>query len=108
MGIETMTSSRSSSFLDDSPAGPPNSLPSGLSVVVPVYNSQDTLSELVERLSSVLPGLVEMDATVFEVILVNDGSRDESWEESREGSSAGSWAGGCGWFWLGSTGAMNR
>jgi undecaprenyl-phosphate 4-deoxy-4-formamido-L-arabinose transferase len=46
-----------------------------LSVVVPVYNSQHTLSDLMERLSTVLTELV----VDFEVILVNDGSRDESW-----------------------------
>ncbi len=46
------------------------------SVVVPVYNSQQILPVLVERLERVLPGL----AACFEVILVNDGSRDGSWQ----------------------------
>ncbi|HSO27699.1 MAG TPA: glycosyltransferase family 2 protein [Anaerolineales bacterium] len=50
------------------------SLPT-LSIVVPVYNSAATLDELVARLETVLPGL----AGEFEIILVNDGSRDESW-----------------------------
>jgi undecaprenyl-phosphate 4-deoxy-4-formamido-L-arabinose transferase len=52
-------------------------LPPGVSVVVPVYNSQATLRTLVERLEGVLtsaPG-----AGAFEVVLVNDASRDESW-----------------------------
>jgi glycosyltransferase involved in cell wall biosynthesis len=44
------------------------------SVVIPVYNSEHTLVELVSRLSSVLPELFSQ----YEVILVNDGSRDES------------------------------
>lgn len=46
-----------------------------LSVVVPVYNSEGTLEELAERLEGVLSQL----ASCFEVILVNDGSRDRSW-----------------------------
>jgi undecaprenyl-phosphate 4-deoxy-4-formamido-L-arabinose transferase len=44
------------------------------SVVIPVYNSEDTLVELVSRLSSILPGLF----SDYEVILVNDGSQDNS------------------------------
>lgn len=51
------------------------SLKPGISVVVPVYNSAATLDELVRRLEQVLPGL----AKEYELILVNDGSRDESW-----------------------------
>ena len=45
-----------------------------ISVVVPVYNSQGTLAELVQRLQTVLSNLT----TAFEIILVNDGSRDRS------------------------------
>ena len=45
------------------------------SVVVPVYNSEENLTRLVERLAVVLPTVAE----AFEVILVNDGSRDGSW-----------------------------
>lgn len=48
----------------------------GLSVVVPVCNSQGSLHLLIERLEPVLAGLTPH----FEVILVNDGSRDQSWE----------------------------
>lgn len=47
-----------------------------VSVVVPVFNGARTLKELVERLKSVLSGYNE----AFEIILVNDGSRDSSWE----------------------------
>lgn len=47
----------------------------GLSVVVPVYNSEQTLRPLVQQLESVLPSLVP----AFEVVLVNDCSRDQSW-----------------------------
>lgn len=48
---------------------------SSLSVVVPVYNSEASLPELIQQLSVVLPTLADQ----FEVILVNDGSRDKSW-----------------------------
>jgi glycosyltransferase involved in cell wall biosynthesis len=47
----------------------------GISVVVPVYNSAVTLCELTSELAAVLPGLSKK----FEVILINDGSQDESW-----------------------------
>ena len=46
------------------------------SVVIPVYNSAETLTPLAERLARVLPQVAEN----FEVILVNDGSPDESWQ----------------------------
>jgi undecaprenyl-phosphate 4-deoxy-4-formamido-L-arabinose transferase len=47
----------------------------GISVVVPVYNSENSLRELVSRLVSAL-GPTGME---YEIILVNDGSRDGSW-----------------------------
>ena len=53
------------------------SLKSGISVVVPVYNSEKMLEELVQRLGSALDGL----GLDYEIILVNDGSRDQSWRE---------------------------
>jgi undecaprenyl-phosphate 4-deoxy-4-formamido-L-arabinose transferase len=46
-----------------------------ISVVVPVYNSELTLPELVKRLQPVLTGV----AREYELVLVNDGSRDQSW-----------------------------
>ncbi len=45
-------------------------------VVIPVYNSHATLPILTERLAAVLPGAADR----FEVVLVNDGSQDGSWE----------------------------
>lgn len=46
-----------------------------LSIVIPVYNSERSLPEVVERVHEVLS-----TADVrFEIILVNDGSRDGSW-----------------------------
>lgn len=60
----------------------PNSLltpserqPESLSIVVPVYNSRDSLPELCRRLNAVLPSL----ASGSEIVLVNDGSIDDSW-----------------------------
>src|SRR5215469_9773527 len=47
-----------------------------VSVVIPVYNSAATLATLLERLAPALTGL----ASSYEVILVNDGSRDASWK----------------------------
>jgi glycosyltransferase involved in cell wall biosynthesis len=47
----------------------------GLSIVVPVFNSEESLPKLLQELSSELPQL----AHTYEVILVNDGSRDGSW-----------------------------
>lgn len=49
---------------------------SGVSVVIPVYNSSDILPQLVTRLGEVLSGLTE----IYELILINDGSCDKSWE----------------------------
>jgi undecaprenyl-phosphate 4-deoxy-4-formamido-L-arabinose transferase len=47
-----------------------------VSVVVPVYNGSDTLPMLVEEVGKVLPGVAEE----FELVLVNDGSPDHSWQ----------------------------
>jgi len=47
-----------------------------VSVIVPVYNSQGTLRELVERLTAALTPLCPQ----YEIILINDGSRDQSWQ----------------------------
>jgi undecaprenyl-phosphate 4-deoxy-4-formamido-L-arabinose transferase len=47
-----------------------------ISVIVPVYNSQDGL----EALSSRLCGVLEDYSDHYEIVFVNDGSRDASWE----------------------------
>jgi dolichol-phosphate mannosyltransferase len=47
-----------------------------LSVVVPVFNEEANLPELHRRLASVLPGVVDS----HEILFVDDGSRDRSWE----------------------------
>jgi undecaprenyl-phosphate 4-deoxy-4-formamido-L-arabinose transferase len=47
-----------------------------VSVIVPVYNSDTIISDLVARLEPVLAANYDS----YELILVNDGSRDASWE----------------------------
>jgi undecaprenyl-phosphate 4-deoxy-4-formamido-L-arabinose transferase len=51
-------------------------LRSSISVVVPVFNSEGTLGELVSRLKTILSQF----AAEWEIILVNDGSQDGSWQ----------------------------
>lgn len=46
-----------------------------LSIVVPVYNSAGTLASLLERLTQTIGTLTQS----YEIILVDDGSRDDSW-----------------------------
>src|SRR6266540_3528574 len=61
---------------DDAPAieiGPK------ISIVVPVYRSADGLEELVTRIKSAFSRL----GYSYELILVNDGSPDDSWAEIR-------------------------
>jgi len=52
----------------------------GISVVIPVYNSEAILPELIARLTSAVPRVAQQ----YEVILINDGSRDVSWEVIRD------------------------
>ncbi len=47
-----------------------------ISIVIPVYNSAATLVQLHARLSAVLGGMGKR----YEILLVDDGSRDASWE----------------------------
>lgn len=51
----------------------------GISVVVPVYNSEASLENLVSRLGPVLAAISDR----VELILVDDGSKDESWDVIR-------------------------
>lgn len=50
-------------------------LADGISIVVPVYNSEATLAELASRVEAAVRPI----APRYEMILVNDGSRDASW-----------------------------
>jgi glycosyltransferase involved in cell wall biosynthesis len=53
-----------------------NPLNKSVSIIVPVYNSEGSLSALVAEVHSVLDPL----GMPYEMILVNDGSRDQSWQ----------------------------
>ena len=54
---------------------PNMNLLTGISVVIPVYNSEKSLHLLIERLQPVLSAVHDN----YELILVNDGSHDNSW-----------------------------
>lgn len=61
-------------------------LKGGVSVVIPCYNSSLTIEELVKRIRAVLEGM----SVGHEIILVNDGSMDGTWEKIRELAAADS------------------
>ena len=56
-----------------------------LSLIVPIYNETKLITELYSRLNPVLEGIEGMD---FEVVLVDDGSSDGSWDQMAELSAA--------------------
>jgi undecaprenyl-phosphate 4-deoxy-4-formamido-L-arabinose transferase len=58
-----------------------------LSIVVPVYNSETSLRPLIARLKPALDALTAK----YELILVNDGSRDASWSVVQELASTHGW-----------------
>ena len=59
----------------------------GVSVVIPVFNSEASLPLLVERLAAVLTAL----QLPFEAVFVNDGSRDNSWTVIQELAARHPW-----------------
>jgi glycosyltransferase involved in cell wall biosynthesis len=61
-----------------------------ISVVVPVYNGSDSLPALVNALGSVLPTV----AKKYELVLVNDGSPDQSWQVITQLAKAYPWVRG--------------
>jgi undecaprenyl-phosphate 4-deoxy-4-formamido-L-arabinose transferase len=61
-----------------------------ISVVVPVFNGENSLRELASRLGAVLRPLCKN----FELILVNDGSEDRSWETITELAAKHDWVRG--------------
>jgi glycosyltransferase involved in cell wall biosynthesis len=67
-----------------------SNMPAGISVVVPVYNSQDSLAPLLTRLEPVLRAA----NAPFEVLLVNDGSKDTSWQVITELAARQEWVRG--------------
>ncbi|MBU0704051.1 MAG: glycosyltransferase family 2 protein [Chloroflexi bacterium] len=52
----------------------------GLSIVIPLYNSAEILPHLLDRLEAALPEI----ACEYEIILVNDGSGDDTWARVQE------------------------
>jgi len=61
-----------------------------ISVVVPVYNSELILPTLIQRLEPALASL----SSKYEVVLVNDGSRDQSWKVIQEQARSHPWVRG--------------
>jgi len=62
----------------------------GISVVVPVFNSESICAELIARLGKVLPALTSR----YEVLLINDGSCDASWPQIRALAEEYAWVRG--------------
>ncbi|MHC4176799.1 MAG: glycosyltransferase family 2 protein, partial [Planctomycetota bacterium] len=62
--------------LDVSHDAKPGDVCAGISVVVAVFNSEKSLGVLVQQLGDVLSKLSGLN----EVLLINDGSRDQSWQ----------------------------
>lgn len=54
--------------------------PLGISVVVPVFNSERSLVQVVERIERTL----DQTGSEYEIVLVNDGSHDRSWQKIQE------------------------
>lgn len=54
-----------------------------LSVVIPAYNEEDGIREIAERVLAVAPALREAGVEHFELIVVDDGSRDRTAEIAR-------------------------
>ena len=52
-----------------------------ISVVIPVFDEEDSLRELVSRLKPVLEA---SSPNGYEIVFVDDGSRDKSWERIKE------------------------
>ncbi|MBN1472283.1 MAG: glycosyltransferase family 2 protein [Syntrophaceae bacterium] len=51
--------------------------PGKISILIPVFNNQNVLVELHKRLIQVLPQVCD----TYEIVLVDDGSKDDSWAE---------------------------
>ncbi len=53
-----------------------------LSVVSPCYNEEESIGELYRRLVAACRDVADPDT--YEIVLVNDGSRDSTWERMQE------------------------
>jgi dolichol-phosphate mannosyltransferase len=61
-----------------------------LSIVIPVYNEQDSLAELLSRIDSI----ARQHSFELDVLLIDDGSSDNSWSKIEELSQKFPWARG--------------
>ncbi len=59
----------------------------GVSVVIPAYNSEASIPALVQRLGTMLAAR----GGAYEVVIVNDGSRDRTWEVILEQATTHPW-----------------
>lgn len=59
---------------------PHDNIAPDVSVVIPIFNEQDSIAPLCAALHAVLPGM----GRSYEVVLVDDGSSDGSWDKLRE------------------------
>lgn len=78
VGVESARTLEAHEFRDarrDSPLNQDTQSPGCLSVVIPVYNEQDTLEDLVARVRELGKALEPIE---LEVVAVDDGSRDDS------------------------------
>ena len=48
-----------------------------LSIIIPVFNSEDTLEEVITRIVKVM----NSEDLPYEIILIDDASTDNSWEK---------------------------
>ena len=53
-----------------------------ISIIIPVYNSEQILEELIERINNVLKQIYLKESS--EIIMVNDFSMDGSWEKIKD------------------------
>ena len=51
-----------------------------LSIVVPCYNEEESLGELHRRVSLVCHKYADAGNKTYEIVLINDGSKDQTWQ----------------------------
>ena len=55
-----------------------------LSVIIPAYNEE----KMIPKTAEVIAGLLEAEKTDYEILFINDGSRDHTWEKICEAGAA--------------------
>ena len=63
----------------------PDNFPKDISVVISLYNENESLPELVRRIRDVM----KANGFSYEIIMIDDGSTDGSWKTVTELSGAG-------------------